>query len=360
MFRFLEVFRPLTKYLINHFGMFGVVLSMAIPTILLLLVIAAFGGFWKMFQNRVKYRMKHFLRKANALRKKGDYPGAYALYKLVYRQQKNYQLISAYEIGMFCKEALANDLDNMDESDYSPVYWFSRGLSDKPETHYEYALCLLEKAGKDPISAAKGSEQMRLAGKLGHKEAAQYVVELDREIEEALKRSDTSAAAALGDPQSQYRMYRSTGGADAVQWLMLAADQKHAEASEALGMMYYRGEGVNENVYTAVRYLTVAAEAGLMNAQAYLGLINNSKEYQQGTVDAAIRWYTLAAEQGHAYSMFTLAVLYAKQMEDHAKRCHLTTRLERYEDKTYRSYYEHFEHWSKLAAQHGLTPDKLG
>jgi len=90
------------------------------------------------------------------------------------------------------------------------------------------------------------------------------------------------------------------------------AEQGSANAQYNLGVMYYKGSGVDQDYYAAVRWYKLAAEQGNASAQNKLGGMYYKGRGVTQDYDAATRWYELAAEQGHASAQKNLGRLYAK------------------------------------------------
>ena len=89
------------------------------------------------------------------------------------------------------------------------------------------------------------------------------------------------------------------------------AEQGYARAQSNLGLMYVRGEGVQQDYKTAVMWYTKAAKQGDADAQDNLG-----RAYANGwgvpeNDKTAVMWYTKAAEQGHARAQTVLGTMYA-------------------------------------------------
>lgn len=308
MFDWLGFLKPVTGFFFDKFGIWIFALSLPLE-ILLVVAILRRKAICKALKER---RLKNLLKKANSLRREGNYEDAYQLYKSIWKQQDQTRIVSSFEIAMLCKECVANG-GNMQQR---ALDWLSEHLSPfKPETYYEYGLCLMEYKENDPISSAKGVYHIGQADKLGHKEAANRAKELASKASEAVKRRDIQAAASLGNIQAQYEMYQNSHGREADEWLQLAADQKYKEAAAELGMQYVRGEGRKKDFYKAIEYFTYAAEQGDINAQAKLGWIYSQETFRGADEGEAIRWYTMAAQQGHGYAMHNLAVLYAEKMK---------------------------------------------
>lgn len=93
-------------------------------------------------------------------------------------------------------------------------------------------------------------------------------------------------------------------------WCSKAANQGNARAKNALGMIYFEGQGITQDYKQAVKWYTLAAEQGDANSQFTLGLI-----YKHGTgvtqdYKQTVKWHTLAAEQGDASSQYSLSKMY--------------------------------------------------
>ncbi|QJR11215.1 hypothetical protein DSM104443_02288 [Usitatibacter rugosus] len=91
-----------------------------------------------------------------------------------------------------------------------------------------------------------------------------------------------------------------------------AANPKAAEAQRLLGMKYYQGEGVKQDIPKAVMHLENAAKAGDTEAAITLG-----KMYEYGMsvpVDLAraATWYVRGAELGAPQAQFESSVAYYK------------------------------------------------
>ncbi|MDH0356637.1 tetratricopeptide repeat protein [Morganella sp. GD04133] len=75
-----------------------------------------------------------------------------------------------------------------------------------------------------------------------------------------------------------------------------AAEQGDAKAQNNLGLMYYNGEGVQQDDFKAFEWYTKAAEQGDAKAQFNLGLMYDNGEGVQQDDVKAFEWYTKAAE----------------------------------------------------------------
>lgn len=95
----------------------------------------------------------------------------------------------------------------------------------------------------------------------------------------------------------------------AAEWLEKAAGQGIPTAQNNLGLLYLRGEGVDEDPQTAARWLGAAANAGLAESQCRLGLMYERGRGVDQDSKTACMWLSLAAERGHARAAERLATL---------------------------------------------------
>jgi len=130
--------------------------------------------------------------------------------------------------------------------------------------------------------------------------------------------------AESGDDEAQYQLgiayYEGKDAtkdyAEALRWLMPAAEQEHAAAQYYLGLMYNNGHGVTRDVKEAVKWFRLAAEQGLANAQAALGLVYRCsllyrcRDDVPMNIEEAIRWLKMAAVQGNTVALCELCNMY--------------------------------------------------
>ncbi len=107
------------------------------------------------------------------------------------------------------------------------------------------------------------------------------------------------AAAKAGDYETALSVWRplAEGGDPASQF--------------NLGMMYARGEGVDEDLAQAAKWFGKAAEQGEVNAQAHLGGMYARGIGVERDYGKAAEWLYRAASQHHKQSQYELGTLYA-------------------------------------------------
>ncbi|MCF8088247.1 MAG: SUMF1/EgtB/PvdO family nonheme iron enzyme [Desulfotignum sp.] len=131
---------------------------------------------------------------------------------------------------------------------------------------------------------------------------------------------DTLLEAKQGETDAQYNlgvMYAKGQGVEqdykqGVNWWTKAAEQGHARAQNNLGLMYAKGQGVQKDYKQVVNWWTKAAEQGHTAAQYNLGVMYAKGQGVQQDYKQVINWWTKAAEQGHTDAQYNLGVMYAK------------------------------------------------
>jgi TPR repeat protein len=120
-------------------------------------------------------------------------------------------------------------------------------------------------------------------------------------------------AAAVAVAQDHgFEAYQAGRFEQAFAALVPLAEKGDANAQYVLGIMYARGQGVEQSFYEAGKMYRLAAEQGHAGAQINLGsLFENC--YGNGPCDTeeGADWYRRAADQGDAIGQHNLAVMYA-------------------------------------------------
>ena len=96
----------------------------------------------------------------------------------------------------------------------------------------------------------------------------------------------------------------------AFEWFQRAAEQGYADAQHSLGVMYYHGKGVEENLSSAFKWFQRAAEQDFPLAQHSLGVMYYDGEGVERNLSSAFEWFQRAAEQGYADAQHSLGLMY--------------------------------------------------
>lgn len=91
-----------------------------------------------------------------------------------------------------------------------------------------------------------------------------------------------------------------------------AAERGNAIDQFNLGIMYYTGDGVQQNKSEAMKWCMKAAKQGYAKAQFNLGFLYHNGEGVRQDRHEALKWYMKAAKQGHAEAQFNLGLMYIK------------------------------------------------
>ncbi len=95
----------------------------------------------------------------------------------------------------------------------------------------------------------------------------------------------------------------------AFEYLSKASDSNHSEASYNLALMYYLGDGVEQNVSMSAKLLDASAKAGYKKA-----IDNVGKIYMQLLkFDKAIEWLKVNAKDGDTQANYLLAEIYTQK-----------------------------------------------
>ena len=95
-------------------------------------------------------------------------------------------------------------------------------------------------------------------------------------------------------------------------WLRRAAEMNHAGAQAKLGYLYSSGQGVKQSDFEAFKWFQMAARQGDADAQYNLGVLYREGQGVQRDEDQAMKWFREAAANGDAVSAELVAQSEAK------------------------------------------------
>jgi len=217
--------------------------------------------------------------------------------------------------------------------DLGRMYYYGDGL----EQNFEKAFQWLQKAATQGLAKAqyllgrmylkgegveknleKALESLEKAATQGLP-MAQYLLGRyleEKNPEEALEWLEKVAEQGLAEAQYDLGIiYYDGQGVEqnlglAFEWTQKAAEQGHADAQNNLGELYYHGNGVEQNWVKSFEWTQKAAEQGLAKAQYNLGTIYFNGEGVEKNSAKAFQWFQKAAEQGHAEAQNLLGLMY--------------------------------------------------
>ena len=98
-----------------------------------------------------------------------------------------------------------------------------------------------------------------------------------------------------------------------------AAERGDADAQFALGMAYFDGRGVKQDLVASSRWFAAAARQGVAEAQFNLGNAYHTGRGVARDPAQALRWWRAAADQGVANASHNLAVYYLEEPKNRAQ-----------------------------------------
>ena len=116
---------------------------------------------------------------------------------------------------------------------------------------------------------------------------------------------------AYAQANLSFRYYIANEFADAFAWCQRAAHSKLAWAQYHLGLMYRKGEGVQQSNVEAAAWYREAADQGFAEAQQKLADLYYLGHGVPLSYTQAAGWYRMAAENRNAEAQFQLGHLYA-------------------------------------------------
>jgi hypothetical protein len=129
--------------------------------------------------------------------------------------------------------------------------------------------------------------------------------------------SVTGFAQAIGlanpppDADAAYAAYQHGDSAAVLQLAGPLAAKGDARAQSVLGLVYYRGRGLPQDLNEAVKWFRRAADQSDAAAQFYLGVMYSEGQGVPQDHAEAVKWYRLAADQGDAQAQYNLGLVYA-------------------------------------------------
>jgi TPR repeat protein len=127
-------------------------------------------------------------------------------------------------------------------------------------------------------------------------------------FEEVKRKAEAGDAEAQSDLGLMYFLGQGVEQdyKEAVEWWRKAAEQGDAKAQRNLGVMYANGRGVEQDYRQAVEWYRKAAEQGYAGAQCNLGLMYRYGQGVQQDYEEAAKWYGKAAAQGDTEAQYYL------------------------------------------------------
>ena len=137
---------------------------------------------------------------------------------------------------------------------------------------------------------------------VNHEPIAQFVTALPQTV---------GLSGPVRNADDPFAAFRSGDYATTLRLARPLADEGDARAQSLLGLIYYRGHGVQQDYKEAVKWFRRAADQRDAVAQFYLGVMYYDGEGVPRDTAEAAKWYRLAADQGNPEAQYNLGVFYA-------------------------------------------------
>ncbi len=115
---------------------------------------------------------------------------------------------------------------------------------------------------------------------------------------------------AYGDYEDGVDAAQNGDFATALKEFTAAAEEGLDLAQYNLAILYFTGQGVEQNYDLAFKWTKAAAEQGHTNAQFNLGALYYTGSGTRVDLGAALQWYSNAAQAQHAVAQYNLATMY--------------------------------------------------
>ena len=124
--------------------------------------------------------------------------------------------------------------------------------------------------------------------------------EVEKWLQRAAEQGDMFSQVQLLNIYEKRGMSKDNIAAKRLQWHQKAAMEKgNARAQSALGDMYYLGEGVKQDYFTAAFWYQKAVEQGYSDAEYGLGFMHVKGQGVVRDIQKACNLFRASAEQGH-------------------------------------------------------------
>jgi hypothetical protein len=117
---------------------------------------------------------------------------------------------------------------------------------------------------------------------------------------------------ARGTADAAYHAYQEGRYPAALRLARQLADEGDARAQSMLGLLYYHGQGVQQDFAAAATWFRKAADQDDAPAQSHLGVMYFEGQGVPQDKAQAVKWFRRAADLGDAQAQFNLGLSYAK------------------------------------------------
>lgn len=145
----------------------------------------------------------------------------------------------------------------------------------------------------------------RLRRELDFAKTDSQITKLVAEYTTELNKLSTEEIFARGFNHHQQGEY-----SEAIKWYRKIAKQGNAVAQQLLGLLYMKGQGVEQDFTKAIYWYRKAAEQDEAIAQYYLGILYLKGDGVEQDISKAVDWLHRSAEQEDALAQYKLGSMY--------------------------------------------------
>ena len=120
----------------------------------------------------------------------------------------------------------------------------------------------------------------------------------------------SAAGAIAASSDDAFFAYQKGDYKTAIKLLTPLAEAGDDKAQYNLGLMYIRGDGVEQSYTEGAKWHRKAAEQGYAEAQYSMGALHFNRDIPTEDYVEAANWYLKAAEQGHSKAQMNMGILY--------------------------------------------------
>ena len=326
-----DFLEPFWEWLFDKMGTGGLLVAGSVPFLLILLVVLLIAGVVAVIRKSVaaakKRKQEKLAQRAMDLWQDGEYGEAMEHY---FKLEKMRPLTSEekYDMALICADGAQEGWPYEDKR-HDEDYWLKQAEKEGSVEAMQYAAHKELIHANSTLEAAKAVRRLHIVQQKGSSDAQKIMDNYKARMVEA-KIDPRMIKLVMGDAEgmtifAQALFDKGSMDAEAMGWLLLAADYGYAEAQYQAGCRLIDGDGVKQDVKEGVRLLKEAAGKKHALACAMLGVV-----YAGGIVDnkpnlyTARDWFEKSLEiKENAAVMYELGMLYDRMFEERAKQLNM-------------------------------------
>lgn len=249
--------------------------------------------------------------KARYFEYREKYDEAWKLYKKYVKKAKPSAEIY-YHIGEFCASAIENGYDWVySEREAEPSYWIekARAMGYKKADVYILRKRFAENFPGNLLESAKAAKAVMELSNKGDSEAGDLYKDIVEMVESLVKSeiiTDTEGKAVLGRNRSQFVLAKDcieqNKDKESLGWIELSAENGNGDAQYMMANFYLNGSWddlIKKDPRKAFKFYKKAAENGITDAEIALGELYYKGEGCEENIPEAAKWFAKAADNNH-------------------------------------------------------------